>query len=236
MLEIILLNTNHVLSTATGWCPGSPCVDVSYDDLWVLVDDHAWEGECSSSTAKSRQLVPKQQLGEQQVPHHCSGCPGCAAWLRRSGWWHSSWLGCKALSPDSWARWNPRGGGHTGKGTAVWPSSPETGQLWPGCRSWGWTSDTVGRQSWSSPPWARCLTITHMQKKECASLDIIPLYSCSALTHIFGHLDFHLLKHMLRYGVTNIVNNLNLCDETVTTKIDHWKIKPTDDMEYLSWT
>lgn len=69
-VRIILLNTNHVLSTATGWCPGSPCVDVSYDDLWVLVDDDAWEGESSSNTAKSRQLVPKQQLGQQQVPHH----------------------------------------------------------------------------------------------------------------------------------------------------------------------
>lgn len=56
--------------TVTGWPSGSPGVKVSHNDLWVLVDDHAQQCEGGSGTAQSRQLVPKQQLGEQQVAHH----------------------------------------------------------------------------------------------------------------------------------------------------------------------
>ncbi len=71
--------------------------------------------------------------------------------------------------------------------------------------------------SWSKMP----DNYTYTKERVCQFSYYTSICSCSALTHIFVHLDFHLPKHMLRYGVTHIVNNLNLCDATVTTKIDH---------------
>lgn len=45
-------------------------IHVADDQLRVLIDEHTRQCQHRAGTAESRQLAAKEQLGQEQVPHH----------------------------------------------------------------------------------------------------------------------------------------------------------------------